>query len=75
MHDPNKKRATAEERVQLKDELLDTLRKGDWVAVDVGEVMLGISAAMLKASDLSEEQFLEYARKVWRLQQPAARSN
>lgn len=66
------RRATKEERVAIKEAVLEALSNHpEWPAIDVGQVLVSIGSAMVKASLVSETEFLEYARKAFALQQPA----
>ena len=44
----------------------------EFPASEVGEVLVSIGAAMLKGSNMSETEFIAYARKAWALQKPKA---
>lgn len=68
-----RKRASREERAAMKEAFLVVIRSHtDWPAIDVGEVMLSIGSALIKASNVSETEFLASARKAWALQQQGA---
>lgn len=62
-------RATTEEKERLKQRLLATLVPGD-DALDVAAVCLAISAAMSKANQIPEAQFVDTAGIYYRGQTP-----
>mgnify|MGYP001607780023 CR=1 FL=1 len=64
------KRATPGEREAMRDVVLKAIANDTWAAIDAGEVLVAIAAAMMKASGASEEIFLAYCQKVWAAQQP-----
>lgn len=67
-------RATPEERREIKRVVIHAITSlecelGKIVpALDVGQVLVSIGAAMLKGSNASETEFLDYARKAWAAQ-------
>lgn len=63
------KKATKEERHELKKRVIDAVTAREVPALDVGEVLVSIGAAMLKGSNQTESEFLQYCKRVWAAQQ------
>lgn len=64
-----RKKASKEERHALKKLVIDAITAREYPALDVGEVLVSIGAAMLKGSNQTESEFLTYCRRVWAAQQ------
>lgn len=62
------KRASKEERIALKERVIGALKTPEIAAIDAGEVLVSIGAAMMKASNVTEAEYLEYSRKIWSAQ-------
>ncbi len=54
----------------MKSAVLAAVAKEGWLAMDVGEVLVSIGAAMMKGGGSEEAQFISYCQKVWAAQQP-----
>lgn len=65
---PDPKRATPEERRVIKQIVIDAVTSREFPAIDVGQVLVSIGAAMMKGSDATESEFLQYARQAWSAQ-------
>ena len=63
-----KKGTTVSEREEMKSAVLAAVANDSWAASDVGQVLVSIGAAMMKASRATEAEFLAYARKTWSAQ-------
>ena len=64
-----KKRTASPEREAMKSAVLAAVANDSWLALDVGEVLVSIGSAMMKAGGTSEVEFLEYARRSFAAQQ------
>lgn len=63
------KRASPEQRREIKRLVVAAVTSQEFPALDVGQVLVSIGAAMMKGADRSETEFLDYARKTWAAQQ------
>ena len=61
-------RASKEDREAMKKAILRAITNDQWPAVDVGQVLVSIGAAMMKGGRATEAEFLDYARKTWSAQ-------
>ena len=62
------KRASNQEREAMKKAVLASITNDEWPALDVGQVLVSIGSAMMKASSATEAEFLDYCRKTWSAQ-------
>ena len=63
------KRATNKERQEMKEAILGVISHDAWHALDVGQVLVSMGSAMMKGCQVTEADFLDYARKAWAAQQ------